>query len=432
MSSAAVRADSLTGGLPRLLAGIHAGRPVSLGEHLGRNGPIPRPSSRDARWLIELVEASGLRGRGGSGFPTAKKLGAVAAQGGRPVVVVNGTEGEPVSGKDRVLLRHAPQLVLDGAMIAASALGARRVVVAVSDRAREELGVVGEAIASRARASTDGRIVVELVAVPAGFVSGEETALVRFLNGGPALPTTKPPLPFERGVGGAPTLVQNAETLAHLALLARFGADWFRAVGTAAEPGSMLATVSGAVRRPGVHEVAFGTPFDELIALSGGFSEPPRALLIGGYFGTWVSAADAATLTLAEADLGGRGAHIGAGAVTVLPASSCGVVETARVVRYLAGESAGQCGPCVHGLAAVADSLAALAGPEPVDERDRQRLTTRLTHVTGRGACRHPDGAARLVGSALAVFADEVGRHLRGRHCGAAARELLPVPGRRR
>jgi NADH:ubiquinone oxidoreductase subunit F (NADH-binding) len=432
-AAAALRSDPAPGTLPRLLAGIHAGRPVTLGEHLGRHGPLARISPRDTAWLFGLVEASGLRGRGGSSFPTATKLRAVAAQRGRPVVVVNGTEGEPVSGKDRVLLRHAPHLVLDGAVTAATVLGARKVVVAVSEGAREELTVLGEAIASRVRASTDGRVACELAAVPPGFVSGEETALVRFLNGGPALPTTKPPLPFERGVGGAPTLVQNTETLAHLALIVRAGADWFRAVGTPAEPGSMLVTISGAVHRPGVHELAFGTPLSELVSRAGGFSEPPRAVLVGGYFGTWVSAADAELLRLSDADLGRRGAALGAGAIAVLPASACGVVETARVVGYLAGESAGQCGPCVHGLAAISDSLAGLAGLAGRERAgDGRVLVRRLAQVTGRGACRHPDGVARLVHSTLAVFADEVKRHAAGRHCGGASRPVLPVPKRGR
>ncbi len=429
-SAAAARSEPASGRLPRLLTGIHAGRPISLGEHLAIHGPLPLPSTRDAARLFDLVEASGLRGRGGSGFPTALKLRAVAARGRRPAVVVNATEGEPVSGKDRVLMRHAPQLVLDGASLAAAALGARRVVVALSAGGREERAALAEAIAARGRSSRGDRVPFELAAVPPGFVSGEETAVVRFLNGGPALPTTKPPLPFERGLDGAPTLVQNAETLAQLALIARFGPDWFRELGTPAEPGSLLVTVSGAVERPGVHEVAFGTPLRDLIARSGGFSERPRALLIGGYFGTWVPVSAAESLSLAEADLSRHGAALGAGAIVVLPASACGLLETARVARYLAGESAGQCGPCVHGLAAIADSLALLVEPERVD--DRRTLERRLAQVRRRGACRHPDGAVRFVASGLSVFAEELEQHLRGRHCGRAAPRVLPVPERRR
>src|SRR4029077_21248309 len=158
----------------------------------------------------------------------------------------------------------------------------------------------------------DGRIAVRIAAVPDGFVAGEETALVHHLNGGPAVPTLTPPRPFERGVDGRPTLIQNAETVAHVALIARFGPDWFRRLGTRDEPGSSLFTVSGAVRRPGVHEAEMGTPLRELIALAGGATKSPQAFLIGGYFGTWFTASDAASLTLEEACLAPRGGGLGA------------------------------------------------------------------------------------------------------------------------
>ena len=251
------RRPSPPAGLPRLLAGLRPNAPLSLEEHIVRHGPLPATRRGD---LIAAVEASGLRGRGGAGFPTGQKLRAVVTGRGRPVVVVNATEGEPVSGKDKVLLRHAPHLVLDGAAAAAAALGARQTLIAVAAGAAAEQAALSQAIAARKRHGVDGRTSLTLVAVPDGFVTGEETALVDFLNGGSGKPTFKPPRPFERGVGGAPTLVHNAETLAHMALIARFGPAWFRQIGTPAEPGSALLTVSGAVRRPGVHEVALGSP----------------------------------------------------------------------------------------------------------------------------------------------------------------------------
>jgi NADH:ubiquinone oxidoreductase subunit F (NADH-binding) len=268
---------------------------------------------------------------------------------------------------------------------------------------------------SRARRGLDGKVRLGVVAAPAGFVAGEETALVSFLNGRAAKPTFKPPLPFERGIGGAPTLVQNAETMAHVALIARFGADWFREAGTPEEPGTALLTVSGAVRRPGVYEVALGTSFVDLLADAGGVTAQPQAFLVGGYFGTWVAAERAQRLQLAEASLRTAGASLGAGALVVLGESACGVVETARIARWLADESAGQCGPCVHGLASVAAGLESLAACERRDVRPR--LARWLGQIPGRGACRHPDGAARFVSSALDVFRAEVDRHLRGR-CG--------------
>ena len=410
--------------LPRLLAGLHPNHAVSLGEHLARYGALDLRHSS----LYGLLEASGLQGRGGAGFPVARKLQAVAQGRGKPVVVVNATEGEPLSGKDKVLLRHVPHLVIDGAALLAAELGTTDVVIAVARGAKAERAVVASAVGERRSRRTDGRIAVRIAAVPDGFVAGEETALVQHLNGGPALPTLAPPRPFEQGVGGRPTLVQNAETVAHVALIARFGPDWFRQLGTRAEPGSALFTISGAVRRPGVHEAALGTPLREVIALAGGVTKTPQAFLVGGYFGTWISAADAAQLTLDDACLSQLGGGLGARAIAVLPEDACGVAETARVARYLAGESAGQCGPCVHGLDAIADALERAARPGRDDERER--IARWAGHVTGRGACKHPDGAARFVASALDVFASEFDWHATHRNCSRRSARVLPIPAR--
>lgn len=406
-------------GLPRLLAGISAAEaPLTLAEHIAVYGRLPPAGTID---LPSLVEASGVRGRGGAAFPTATKLRAVAARRGRPLVVANGTEGEPISGKDKVLVRYLPHLVLDGATAAAQALGAREAIVAVSRADQEGLQALSAAIAER---GLHKRVRLRAVAVPDGFVAGEETALVQFLNCGVAKPTFTPPRPFERGVGKAPTLVQNVETLAQLALIARFGPEWFRALGTTDEPGSALVTISGAVAEPGVYEVALGTPLRELVALAGGVTEQVRAFLVGGFFGSWLGERDAADASLLDADLRPRGARLGARALVVLPTSACGICETARAMRYLADSSAGQCGPCVHGLDAIARSLELLAGRRGLDEREQLRRW--IQQVRGRGACRHPDGAAGLAASALEVFAHEGEQHLRGRCEGK--RRVLPIP----
>jgi NADH:ubiquinone oxidoreductase subunit F (NADH-binding) len=382
---------------PRLLSGVRADRrPVSLAEHRRRYGDL----DVDTRTIVDVVERAGLRGRGGAGFPTALKLRAVRASGGRAVVVANGAEGEPVAAKDKMLLACVPHLVLDGAVVAARAVRAREAFIAVT---ASLLPIVERAIAER----NDGRIQLLAVAVPDTFVAGEETALVRYLNGGPALPTFTPTRPFERGVRGLPTLVQNVETLASLALIARYGAD----------AGTILVTLSGAVRRPGVCEIPVGYPVATLLAGAGGVQGNPSAFLIGGYFGTWVPAAAVDDVLLADDELERHGASLGARAVVVLPEGACGVRETARIARYLADESAGQCGPCVHGLDAVASDLEQLV----LRHRTvvRSRLEHRLDVIAGRGACRHPDGAVRFVASGLRVFAADVERHLAGRRCEA-------------
>jgi len=407
-------------GLPRLLAGVGSTEaPASLEEHLSVYGRLPPAGAID---LPALAEMSGLRGLGGAGFPTGTKLRAVASRRGRPVVVANGAEGEPISGKDKVLMRYLPHLVLDGAAAAAQALGAREAIVVVSRSDRDGLDALSAAIGERR--ALDKRVRLRAVAVPDGFVAGEETALIQFLNRGVAKPTFTPPLPFERGVDKAPTLVQNVETLAQLALIARFGPQWFRSAGAPDEPGSALVTISGAVAEPGVYEVALGTPLRGLVALAGGVTEHVRAFLVGGFFGSWLGEREAAAASLLEADLRSRGARLGARAIVVLPTSACGICETTAAMRYLADSSAGQCGPCVHGLDAIASSFERLAVRERLDER--KQLARWIAQVRGRGACRHPDGVASLATSALVVFAREAEHHLRGR-C-EAKRQVLPTP----
>ena len=397
--------------VPRVLAAPGS----RLEAHLDRWGSLPRLGSA----LIDLVAESGLTGRGGAAFPTAKKLAAVAERGGRRVIV-NGVEGEPASGKDRVLLRHAPHLVLDGAVLAAQAVGADEVVVAVGRAGDLELAGLQKAIDARWRSRIDGRVHVRVLAAPALFVAGEETALAEFVDGRAAKPTYGPK-PFERGI-----LVQNVETVANVALITRFGSRWFRKVGTPDEPGSVLVTLTGTVRTRGVHEIALGTTFDDLFARAGGLSEPLQAVLVGGYFGSWLRAAELPGLRLLNGALAPCRASLGARAVIALPERACGVVELARVARYLAGESAGQCGPCVHGLGSVSGGLVRLARRE---RSDLPRLVRWIDQLRGRGACRHPDGAARFVASGLETFADEVDLHLRGR-CSGFDGTILPVSAR--
>jgi NADH:ubiquinone oxidoreductase subunit F (NADH-binding) len=419
-------------GLPRLLAGLrrHDRTGPSLDEHVSIHGGLPRElSRREAARVVELVSDSGLRGRGGAGFPTGVKLRAVAERGGRAVVVANGCEGEPASAKDRVLLRTAPHLVLDGLGLAAAAVGADDAIVAVAETAVRELEVLEQAVAERLHGRVDA-VPPRVVLVPEGFVSGEETALVNFLSGGPSKPTFTPPRPFERGVAGRPTLVQNVETLAHLSLVGRYGPGWFRALGTDEEPGTALVTLDGAVRRPAVYEIPIGLPVRDLVERAGGATAPIAAFLVGGYFGTWIEAARAFSLDLSGASLRSAGASLGAGTVVALPEGGCGVTETARVLRYLAGESVGQCGPCLYGLDALASSFEGLTRGGRSTAKERTRIERRLGQIEGRGACGHPDGAVRLARSALAVFGDEIDRHARG-HCTGGGSPFLRIGGRR-
>lgn len=405
--------------LPR---GFAAG-PASLAGHLARHGPPPSSGldRRQQEALIEEVGRAGLTGRGGAGFPAARKLAAVAS-GHNPIVIANGTEAEPASAKDKVLLARSPHLVLDGAVLAADMVGARNAVIVVHHSVRE---TTDDAVAERERASFD-RVRITVRTASDQFVGGEASAVVHRIERGIPTPTATPPRLSERGLGGAPTLVQNVETLAHLALIARYGASWFRSAGTPQEPGSMLVTVLGAVHQPCVLEIAIGTPIAEVLGLAGGPSAPLQALLLGGYFGTWMDAATAASRPFSSEGLADLGAGVGAGLIAALPGSACGLKETARVVRYLADQSAGQCGPCLFGLPAVAGEVERLADSRTTDLGTLRRW---LGQVDDRGGCSHPDGAARLVRSALDAFGPELDQHSHGWCAGTSS--ILPVPPRK-
>ncbi len=417
MTAGSPRPDRLPAQFPQLLPAD--GRPAGLPAHLAAHGPLPYRGS--AGRLIADVRESGLTGRGGAAFPAGRKMAAVAAAGREPVVVANGAESEPLSEKDVTLLRYSPHLVLDGLQLAAEAVGARRAVLYLHDDGSLH-GRLNEILAERRSAGLD-RTAADLVLAPPRFLSGQETAVVNVINGGPALPGFTPPRTFERGVGGLPTLMQNVETLAHLALIARYGAPWFRGAGTAVEPGSMLCTVRQAGGGSAVVQAALGTPLGDLLLLS----DDVQAVLVGGYHGTWLPAGQARRLSLSNTALRPAGASAGAGVLAALPAGSCGLAETARVARYLALESAGQCGPCLNGLPRIATALGTVAWSRPDN-----RVTADLGRWAGlterRGACHHPDGAVRFVRSALQVFAAEIRCHQRGACTAAAGQPFLPVP----
>jgi NADH:ubiquinone oxidoreductase subunit F (NADH-binding) len=398
---------------------------ITLAEHRTRFAPPPRPRRDPARELIDATERAGLRGRGGASFPIATKLKAVADGRRRPVVIANGVEGEPASTKDEFLMAAAPHLVLDGVLLAAAAVGADDVILAVAHggACRAIRRALQERYTAEPRASK-----VRIIDVPDRYVAGEERSIVNLVNGGPAIPTASPPRPFERGVAGRPTLVQNVETLAHLTLINRFGADWFRQVGTPESPGTTLMTVSGAVGRRGIYEIAIGTPLSRLLAAAQGTPDGVGSVLVGGYAGTWLTPEQAGSVTLDSRGLAPVGGTMGCGVVAVLPEGSCGLRETAGVMRWMADQTAGQCGPCVFGLAAIADATDQLlrgTGGSVV----LSRLTKWAGDVEGRGACRYPDGAVRMLRSALSTFAVDVDQHLAGRPCRGVGRpRTLPLP----
>jgi NADH:ubiquinone oxidoreductase subunit F (NADH-binding) len=408
--------------LPRLLT--ESGRPRGLEEHLHLHGQLPDELATHG--LIATLDAAQLLGRGGAGFPTARKWSAVAAAAGPKVVVANGSEGEPASHKDRTLLHINPHLVLDGLQLAAEAVDADQLYLYAPPGAALKTALEALLI-ERAANAVDRRPVVVFSAVDR-YVAGEESAVAAALSGEPALPRAKPPRVFERGVRGRPTLVQNVETLAHVALIARYGADWYAGAGLPDEPGSLLITVGGAVHRPGVTEVAIGAALDDAVLAAGGPTDGVQAMLVGGYHGSWLRSGQVAATTLSQVSMSARGARVGTGGLLVLPNHACGLIEAASVARYLADQSAGQCGPCVFGLADIATAMEALTRRGDI-RAQVAALHRWMAMVEGRGACSHPDGAVRFVRSTLEEFAEEVRLHDVGRcRSGGRTHDVLSAP----
>ncbi|MGV9270582.1 NADH-ubiquinone oxidoreductase-F iron-sulfur binding region domain-containing protein [Kitasatospora sp. NPDC003701] len=402
-------------GRPVLFAGLEHDERLDYRAHLLVHD---RPPAMPAEELADLAENINLRGRGGAGFPFARKLRAVvkaaARRKGRPVVVVNGTEGEPSCLKDAALLLRTPHLVLDGALLAATALGSEQVVLGVTRADVEQ---------SLRRALTERRTTKPAVTVtrlPERFVSGEGSALARGIGSGIALPRGGGVRTSDSGVGGMPTLLSNAETYAHLAVAARLGALPYREVGLPTEPGTVLLTLAGSQ----VVEAPTGVPLVQLLAMFG--LDVGQGVLVGGYHGTWLPPAAAALAVVSRQSFQSLGGTLGAGAILPLPDTTCPLGEALRVARWMADETAGQCGPCYLGLPALVKALEEVVkggGPAALDA-----LEIRMKAVIGRGACSHPDAASRFVASALQVFDQDLQLHSYQYGCGRPVLNVLPMP----
>jgi NADH:ubiquinone oxidoreductase subunit F (NADH-binding) len=389
-------------GAPRVLAGLDRAYTLDHAAHRAAHGPLP---AVDLDRLLALLDESGLSGRGGAGFPLATKVRAL--RGARPTVVVNGSESEPASTKDRTVMRRTPHLVLDGALAVATAVRAARVIVAVHDMA------AADAIEHAVQQRRDARR-VRVVLTGSEFVGGEARTLLRVLAGGPALPPGRRSHTTSNGY-----LVSNVETFAQTAVLIRTGAREFAATGTRREPGTVLLSVGGAVARPGVVEAPLGTPLGILLRAAG--ADDAAYVVVGGYHGGWLRPAP--DIPISRAGVAAAGASLGAGVLFVLDSTTCALAELARTSAWLAAQSAGQCGPCRFGLPALAADVTAAAHGVP------RAVTNAHRHselVFGRGACAHPDGTSRFVASGLAVLQDEIAAHRHG-GCGRIDRGHLPT-----
>jgi len=395
-----------------------------IDDHQRRLGVRPA----GGEWLLDVLGQSGLRGRGGAWFPTARKWSAVAEHSdGHAVVVVNGSEGEPLSAKDRVLLTLRPHLVLDGAVLAAETLRADDIVIYLSRAATTTERTVQQALKERARAGLpEPAIRIEKCAHR--YIAGESSAVINRVSGGLAKPRFTLGRSAEKGVNDQPTLVQNAETIAHVALIARYGTEWYRRLGTESCPGTGLMTLRGNVKRPGVYEVDLGATVGGVLAATGGTVTPPAGALLGGYFGSWFAPHSLRDLPLdADRLRKEHKASFGCGILAVLPEGGCAIVESTRILTYLAAETAGQCGPCVNGLAALSETMERIAASQP-ETGDYERVLRWMDMVKGRGACHHPDGAVGQLASALTVFKEHLNTHLSGVRCRGTQVQGFPRP----
>lgn len=390
-------------GINRLFS---AGSNATLADHERAYGLLPAHGIEVN--FIDVLEQSGLTGRGGAAFASWRKVAAAGQSRrgmllqGRPVVIANGAEGEPLSFKDKTLLLHAPHLVLDGLLVAARAVSASSLYIYTTAAA---MPAMEAAIAERHEARR-----IQVIEAPETFISGQASAVVNAIGGGKALPMDNRRRLSESGLKGRPTLVLNVETLAHMALIARYGAQWFRSVGSDRDPGTRLVSVTGWGAEQ-VLEIEGDAGLGSVLAHAGVNLSGVQAVLVGGYHGRWVKPLDYRLTPSGSAE---QTVRPGAGVLHVLSTGQCGLEATAWIVEYLAGQSAKQCGPCMFGLPAMAKVLAAISrgDQDPQLIGELQRLGSL---VGGRGACHHPDGTLQLIHSALEVFSEDIGAHLTGK-----------------
>jgi NADH:ubiquinone oxidoreductase subunit F (NADH-binding) len=398
--------------------GLTAATAHDLDAHLARFGARPHADGSSTGALLDALEEVALTGRGGGHFRVAVKWRTAIAAGGGGTVVANAAEGEPASVKDAALLQLRPHLVLDGLALAGEAVDACESVVWLHEGDTATTDAVHRALAQR-RARGLREPEVRVVHGPDRYLSGESSAVLRGLSGGPPLPELSRRPAASAGLRGLPTVLQNIESLAMVGLVARWGA--------AVDGDHTLVTLVGPRHRV-VLPLAGGETFDDLLAMVGWSAGTPQAALVGGFGGAWVRWSDLAGLPVSERELRSLGASIGAGVVAPILGTACGLTETARLMSYLATAGARQCGPCVFGLPALADLVDRLAAGR-AGRGDMRLLDRYAGEVAGRGACHHPDGAVRLLRSCLDTFAADVRRHLGDGPCPpASAPTRLPVP----
>ena len=380
--------------------------------------------------VLSTLLDSGLRGRGGAGFPTGQKWKTVVAN--KPpdeplTVVVNAAEGEPGTWKDHAILRADPYRVLEGALIAALTVGADRVVVATKAAFTEELARLHSAVDELAASELPGGIVLEVVEGPSSYLFGEETGLLEVVQGRPPLPRVS--VPWQQGVEqNEPTLINNVETLANVPGIVLHGPDWFREHGTQESPGTMVATLTGLVRKAGVYEIALGTPLRWLIEEAGGGVQGDHVVaVLNGAASAPIAVTDLDT-PLTYEDMKGIGSALGSASFIVLDDTTDIAAVAAGVARFLAVESCGQCTPCKSEGLALAATLERIRSGEP-DPKDLEKVHDHLSRVGERARCPLAGQQETVVGKLVELFPGSFTSHLEGRVPASPLFPVLPVVG---
>ncbi|MBB5402683.1 complex I 51 kDa subunit family protein [Paraburkholderia youngii] len=366
--------------------------------------------------IAELAQAD-LRGMGGAGFPTHRKWAPVAAApDGDKYVVCNGNEDEPGTFKDRFLLEHTPHQVIEGALIAAVATRANHVVLYVNPHQTGSLAATREAVkqwSGHAQFAAIERWIgapLSLAVVPSSglYIGGEETAVIASVEGGFPFPRRKPPFPAEQGVHGAPTIVNNVETLAHVPGILRHGAQWYRDLGAGSAAGTKLYSLSGDVLRPGLYELPMGTSLETLVFQHGGGmlqGKEFKAVFTGGPSNTLLTKRDL-DVALDFDSVRQRRSRLGTGAMIVVSEGTSIVRKVADYVSFFAQGSCGQCPPCKGGTFQMMRLLNRLDTGRGV-RADLDALENLCRVLPGSGRCGLIDGAVTVVESSIDQFRAE-------------------------
>ena len=365
--------------------------------------------------VIEVVERARVRGRGGAGYPLADKLRAVrtAAAGGEAFVVANAYDADPDSPLSRTLLERKPELIIDGILIAARVVGAREAWLYLHPEAQAARASAKAAIAKRADQMNGVRIEVALG--PGGFMGGEESALLAVLESRRAMARQRPPWPAEQGLRMRPTLVSCAETLAPLPLILRDGPEAFRVAGTSASRGTKLVSVTGAVARPGVYEVSFGSTLGEIIQTAGGVTHALKAVHVGGPTGGILNAGRV-DVRLDYEDLRAVGTHLGSAQIRAIPEGTCIVSEAQRLFAYLSRETCAICVPCRVGTKRVGGILEGITSGLGRND-DLPWLGELATHLNEFSLCGFGITSAAILRTTMSEFADDYRAHIVDRRC---------------